>query len=156
MKKSVMNIAAILVALFGLGFGIGCLISLVSSKGALKDGEYAVTVCETTDIHGAYFDSTYVDGVAAKTSLANVASYLKELRGSGVQPVLIDAGDNKTVVGKSVWGIGHSAQLEDYYTCLAEGRKFWIDGRSAFPALSLVLSIVRSSEEGKWVELYKA
>ena len=69
---------------------------------------------------------------------------------------LIDAGDNKTVVGKSVWGIGHSAQLEDYYTCLAEGRRFWIDGRSAFPALSLVLSIVRSSEEGKWVELYKA
>lgn len=94
MKKSVMNIAAILVALFGLGFGIGCLISLVSSKGALKDGEYAVTLCETTDVHGAYFDSTYVDGVAAKTSLANVASYLKELRSSGVQPVLIDAGDN--------------------------------------------------------------
>ena len=69
---------------------------------------------------------------------------------------LIDAGDNKTVVGKSVWGIGHSAQLEDYYACLAEGKHFWIDGRSGFPALSLVLSIVRSSEEGGWVELYKA
>ena len=94
MKNSVLNIAAILVALFGLGFGIGCLISLISSKGALKDGDYAVTVCSTTDIHGAYFDSTYVDGVAAKTSLANVAAYLKELRGQGVQPVLIDVGDN--------------------------------------------------------------
>ena len=94
MKKSVLNIAAILVALFGLGFGIGCLISLISSKGALKDGEYAVTVCTTTDIHGAYFDSTYVEGVAAKTSLANVSSYLKELRGKGVEPVLIDVGDN--------------------------------------------------------------
>jgi len=69
---------------------------------------------------------------------------------------LLDAGDNRTVVGKSVWGTGHSAQLEDYYACLGEGRKFWIDGRSAFPALSLVLSIVRSSEEGKWVELYQA
>ena len=89
-----MNIAAILVALFGLGFGIGCLISLISSKGALKDGEYAVTVCATTDVHGAYFDSTYVEGVAAKTSLANVAAFLKELRASGVDPVLIDVGDN--------------------------------------------------------------
>ena len=69
---------------------------------------------------------------------------------------LIDSGDDKAIVGKTVWGNGHSSQLEDYYSCLAEGRHFWIDGRSAFPALSLVLSIVRSSEEGKWVELYKA
>lgn len=94
MKKSVLNIVAILVALFGLGFGIGCLISLLSSKGTLKDGEYPVTVCTTTDVHGAYFDSTYVDGVAARTSLANVSSYLKELREKGVQPVLVDVGDN--------------------------------------------------------------
>ena len=94
MKKSVLNIAAILVALFGLGFGIGCLISLISSKDTLKDGEYTVTVCTTTDIHGAYFDSTYVDGVAAKTSLANVASFLRELREGGVRPVLVDVGDN--------------------------------------------------------------
>ena len=94
MKKNVMNIAAILVALFGLGFGIGCLISLISSKGSLKDGEYTVTVCATTDVHGAYFDSTYVEGVAARTSLANVAAYLKELRAEGVRPVLVDVGDN--------------------------------------------------------------
>ena len=69
---------------------------------------------------------------------------------------LIDAGDNKTTVGKGYWGTGHSAQIEDYYQCLSEGRKFWIDGRSGFPALSLVLSIVRSSEEKRWVELDKA
>ena len=94
MKKNVLNIAAILIALFGLGFGIGCLISLVSSKGSLADGDYAVTICETTDVHGAYFDSAYVDNLAAKTSLANVSSYMKELRASGVKPVLIDAGDN--------------------------------------------------------------
>ena len=56
MKKSVLNIAAILIALFGIGFGIGCLISLLSSKGTLADGEYRVTVCSTTDVHGAYFD----------------------------------------------------------------------------------------------------
>ena len=54
MKKSVMNIAALLIALFGVGFGIGCLISLISSKGGLSDGEHHVTICATTDIHGAY------------------------------------------------------------------------------------------------------
>ena len=94
MKKRVLNIAALLIALFGVGFGIGCLISLLSSKGSLADGEYTVTVCSTTDIHGAYFDSAYVDNMAAKTSLANVSSYFKELRANGVQPVLIDVGDN--------------------------------------------------------------
>ena len=94
MKKNVLNIVAILVALFGLGFGIGCLISLISPKKSLADGTYAVTVCTTTDVHGAYFDSSYVDNQAAKTSLANVASYLKKLRVSGVDPVLIDVGDN--------------------------------------------------------------
>ena len=94
MKRNVLNIAAIVIALFGVGFGIGCLISLLSSKGSLADGEYRVTVCSTTDVHGAYFDSAYVDNMAAKTSLANVSSYLKEIRGEGVQPVLIDVGDN--------------------------------------------------------------
>ena len=94
MKRNVLNIAAIVIALFGVGFGIGCLISLLSSKGSLADGEYRVTVCSTTDIHGAYFDSAYVDNLAAKTSLANVSSYLKEIRGEGVQPVLVDVGDN--------------------------------------------------------------
>ncbi len=94
MKRNVLHIAAIVIALFGVGFGIGCLISLLSSKGSLADGEYRVTVCSTTDVHGAYFDSAYVDNLAAKTSLANVSSYLKEIRGEGVQPVLIDVGDN--------------------------------------------------------------
>ena len=94
MKKNVLNIAAILIALFGIGFGIGCLISLISSKGTLADGEYRVTVCATTDVHGAYFDSSYVDNVANRTSMANVSTYLRELRASGVNPVLLDVGDN--------------------------------------------------------------
>ena len=94
MKKNALNIAAIVIALFGVGFGIGCLISLISSKDSIADGEYKVTVCSTTDVHGAYFDSSYVDDIAVKTSLANVSSYLKELRGGGVQPVLVDVGDN--------------------------------------------------------------
>jgi len=69
---------------------------------------------------------------------------------------LLDAGDNKTTVGKGYWGTGHSTQIEDYYRCLAEGKHFWIDGRSALPALSLVLNIVRSSEEGRWITLDRA
>ena len=94
MKKNVLNIAAIVIALFGVGFGIGFLISLLSSKGSLADGEYKVTVCSTTDVHGAFFDSSYVDNLAARTSLANVSSFLKEMRAGGVQPVLVDVGDN--------------------------------------------------------------
>ena len=94
MKRNVLNIAAILIALFGVGFGIGCLISVISSKGTLPDGEYRVTICATTDVHGAYFDSSYVDNRANRTSLANVSSYLKELRASGVEPILVDVGDN--------------------------------------------------------------
>ena len=94
MKKSYLHIAAIIIALFGVGFGIGCLISLLSSKGSLADGQYKVTVVSTTDVHGAYFDSAYVDNQAAKTSLANVSTYLKELRAGGVRPVLVDVGDN--------------------------------------------------------------
>lgn len=94
MKKNVLNIIAILIALFGVGFGIGCLISLLSQRGTLADGEYQVTICATTDVHGAYFDSLYVDNMANRTSLANVSSYMKEVRASGVQPILIDVGDN--------------------------------------------------------------
>ena len=93
-KRSYLHIAAIVIALFGLGFGIGCLISVLSSKGQVPDGEYHITVCSTTDVHGAYFDSLYVDDMAATTSLANVSSYLKNLRAGGVDPVLVDVGDN--------------------------------------------------------------
>lgn len=70
--------------------------------------------------------------------------------------VLLEAGDGKKAVGKGYWGTGHSTQIEDYYACLSEGRHFWLDGRSAFPALSLVLNIVRSSEEGRWITLDRA
>jgi 2',3'-cyclic-nucleotide 2'-phosphodiesterase/3'-nucleotidase len=94
MKKNVLNIAALVIALFGVGFGIGCLISLLSSRGALADGDYRVTVLATTDVHGAYFDSSYVDDQVNRTSMANVASYLKEVRDGGIDPVLVDVGDN--------------------------------------------------------------
>lgn len=80
-------ICAVLVA---AGYGIGRLI--VKSGSKLKDGEHKVIICATTDVHGAYFDSTYT-GTKSRTSLANVAGYLKQMRDSGVKPVLIDVGD---------------------------------------------------------------
>lgn len=72
------------------GFCIGSMIAKSTKK--LKDGEHKVIICATTDVHGAYFDSTYT-GTKNRTSLANVAGYVKQLRDSGEKPVLIDVGD---------------------------------------------------------------
>jgi len=58
-----------------------------------KDGIHTVTVCSTTDLHGAYFDS-YYNEEARLASLANVSTYIKQLRTKGIKPVLIDVGDN--------------------------------------------------------------
>ena len=70
--------------------------------------------------------------------------------------ILLERDDKKLTVGKAYWGTGHAAQISDYYGCLREGRRFWIDGREALPALALVCGIVRSSEEGRWVNLETA
>ena len=69
------------------------LLTAFVSCGVPNDGTYNITICETTDIHGAYFDSTY-DGRAARTSMANVSTFLKELRAEDPGIVLIDNGDN--------------------------------------------------------------
>ncbi|MBQ2956056.1 MAG: Gfo/Idh/MocA family oxidoreductase [Clostridia bacterium] len=69
---------------------------------------------------------------------------------------LIARGENKSVVGKAYWGSSHGTQIEDYYSCIRRGEKFWIDGRSGLPALALVCAIVQSSEEKRWVTLEKA
>ncbi|NLX40330.1 MAG: bifunctional metallophosphatase/5'-nucleotidase [Bacteroidales bacterium] len=58
-----------------------------------KNGFYSITVCSTTDLHGAYFDS-YYNEEARLASLANVSTYVKQLRTKGIKPVLIDVGDN--------------------------------------------------------------
>lgn len=57
-----------------------------------KTGTVQFTVCETTDVHGAYFDSLY-NGKANETSFANVSSYLKQLRSEVKNVILIDNGD---------------------------------------------------------------
>ena len=69
---------------------------------------------------------------------------------------LIDGGDARAALGKSYWGTGHPAEIADYYRCLDEGKRFWLDGREGFPALALVEAIVKSSREGRWVTLEKA
>lgn len=58
-----------------------------------RDGVHTLTICATTDIHGAYFDSLY-DGTLRKSSLSNVSHYIKELRKTDDNIVLIDVGDN--------------------------------------------------------------
>lgn len=81
---------AIVICCFAVGFAIGHLIY----KMAHRNGEYRLTVIETTDIHGNYFDSLY-NGVPRPSSLANVSAYLKSVRqDEKLDPVLIDCGDN--------------------------------------------------------------
>ena len=57
------------------------------------NGEHVITVCATTDLHGAYFPKNY-DGSANATSLANVSTALQSLREGGNKLLLIDVGDN--------------------------------------------------------------
>lgn len=88
MKKA-LTIAAIIAACFAVGFGIG---TISGRSGKPSNGEHKITVCATTDIHGAYFDSDY-DGEPTRSSLSKVSSYLRQIRKDGVKPVLIDCGD---------------------------------------------------------------
>lgn len=93
-KKSYGLIIAIIAICFGVGFGIGFYgTKIVRYFNAPSDGEYTVTVCATTDMHGSYFDKDF-DGTTKKSSLANVSSFLKELRSTGCDPILLDCGDN--------------------------------------------------------------
>ena len=59
-----------------------------------KDGEYNLHVLTTNDIHGTFFDSTYVDG-RLHTSLTNVKYYVDSVRTAAGRDnvILIDAGD---------------------------------------------------------------
>lgn len=59
------------------------------------------------------------------------------------------------VGGKSYWGTGHLAQLNDYYDKMIKGEKYWLNGEQAFPALNLVKAIQQSAAEDRWVELEK-
>lgn len=83
-----MKISRTIFAFAALGFVIaGC------GRG-LKDGEYTLQVLTTNDVHGTYFDSTYVGG-GTRNSLFAVKRTVDSVRASvGEQNVVfIDAGD---------------------------------------------------------------
>ena len=71
-----------------------CVLLALSCGRTLKDGDYTLTVLSTNDVHGTWFDSTYVDG-RTRPALTAVKYYVDSVRttdGAG-NVLLIDAGD---------------------------------------------------------------
>lgn len=75
--------------LFFLALGL-----MLSCTHRLKDGEYTLTVLSTNDVHGTWFDSTYV-GNGIKRSLMAVNYYVDSIRvAEGAENVLlVEVGD---------------------------------------------------------------
>lgn len=48
-------------------------------------------------------------------------------------------------LGKVCYGSGHEALIADYYDCLQNGRKFWIDGAEGAKVIRLILAAYRSN-----------
>ena len=73
---------------------LGAALLALSCGHRLKDGEYTLTVLSTNDVHGTWFDSTYVDSRVKKSLLA-VNYYVDSVRvADGAQNVvLLDVGD---------------------------------------------------------------
>jgi len=81
-----------MVAMTALGAVLA--LAAVSCGQTRKDGEYTLTVLSTNDVHGSWFDSTYVGG-RQKRSLMAVKTYIDSVRradGAG-NVLLLDAGD---------------------------------------------------------------
>ena len=73
---------------------IGAALLSFACTRSLKDGEYTLTVLSTNDVHGTWFDSTYI-GTGAKKSLMAVNTYVDSVRtadGAG-NVILVDVGD---------------------------------------------------------------
>lgn len=70
------------------------LLAVLSCSRKLRDGEYTLTVLSTNDVHGTWFDSTYV-GTSVKKSIFAINHYVDSVRAvDGVDNVLlVDAGD---------------------------------------------------------------
>ena len=62
---------------------------LLGKRHKLKDGEHIITVCATTDVHGAYFDAAYTEGEHNESSLSRVSTYIRKLRKEGHKVGLI-------------------------------------------------------------------
>ncbi|MBQ5416216.1 MAG: bifunctional metallophosphatase/5'-nucleotidase, partial [Bacteroidales bacterium] len=68
--------------------------SLLASCSGVKDGQHVLHILSTNDVHGAWFDSTYVGG-GTQRSLFAVNYYVDSVRNAaGAENViLLDAGD---------------------------------------------------------------
>ena len=73
---------------------LGAALLALSCGHRLKDGEYTLTVLSTNDVHGTWFDSSYVDA-SVKKSLFAVNYYIDSVRvADGARNVvLVDVGD---------------------------------------------------------------
>ena len=79
---------------FALVLAMAATVLTPSCKRTLKDGDYTLTVLSTNDVHGTWFDSSYVDGKTRK-SLFAMNYYIDSVRtadGFG-NVLLVDAGD---------------------------------------------------------------
>lgn len=67
----------------------------LSCTRSLRDGDYTLTILSTNDVHGTWFDSSYVEGGRIRNSLFAVNHYVDSVRqADGAQNVLLlDAGD---------------------------------------------------------------
>jgi predicted dehydrogenase len=79
---------------------------------------------------------------------------------SGVLTVQYSNGDTETVRDvhprtgeKAYYGVGHMSLIDDFYSSLAQGRPFPVDGRQGIEAVRLVRALYDSSGSGKWIEL---
>ena len=71
-----------------------CAAAICLSSCGTPDGEYKLTVCAVTDVHGRYFDSLYVAPQQTKSSLSRVSTYIKNARRENPDLILIDNGDH--------------------------------------------------------------
>lgn len=71
------------------------LFAAVSCGHRLKDGDYALQVLSTNDVHSTWFDSTYVKGGGIRNSLYAMNYYVDSVRAQygPENVVLVDAGD---------------------------------------------------------------
>ncbi len=61
------------------------------------------------------------------------------------KPVTIqDDRKASNMVGKTVWGSGHAILIENFYTCIEEGRPFRLSGREGAKVVRLILSMYHS------------
>lgn len=65
-----------------------CLVSCTDS------GTEKISILETTDLHGVFLPYDFIERRDAEVSLASVATYLRQLRQSEGEIVLLDNGDN--------------------------------------------------------------